>query len=277
MSIQKIDSHQHFLNPSQINYSWMSPEMPIAKDFLPEHLRPILERNGIDRTILVQAADMEEENTFLLDLTEQHDFIAGVVIWLDMESPRFEERLLHYKKHPKFVGIRPMIESIADDAWMVKPSVRSAFQILQQNDVCFDFLTHPRHLPYVPEILESCPQLRAVIDHISKPRIRDKEFQPWAAQMEQIASYPNVFCKLSGMITEADHKNWKPADLEPYVSHILRIFGSERLMFGSDWPVCLLAGSYDQVLDALRQNLLDQDTQQTENIFGETARRFYRV
>lgn len=277
MSIQKIDSHQHFLNPTQLNYSWMSPEMPIAKDFLPEHLRPILKRNGIDRTIVVQAADMEEENTFLLDLAKQHDFIAGVVIWLDMESPRFEERLLHYKQHPKFVGIRPMIESIADDAWMVKPSVRGAFQILQQNDVCFDFLTHPRHLPYVPEILKSCPRLRTVIDHISKPRIRDKEFQPWADQMEQIASYRNVFCKLSGMITEADHKNWKPADLEPYVSHILRAFGSERLMFGSDWPVCLLAGSYDQVLNALRQNLLDQDTQQTDNIFGETARRFYRV
>jgi len=277
MSTQKIDSHQHFLNPTKLNYSWMSPEMPIAKDFLPEHLGPILKGNGIDRTILVQAADMEEENTFLLDLTEQHDFIAGVVIWLDMESPRFEERLVHYKRHPKFAGIRPMIESIADDAWMVKPAVRSAFEILQQNDVCFDFLTHPRHLPYVPEILDACPRLRAVIDHISKPRIRDKEFQPWADQMEQIASYPNIFCKLSGMITEADHKNWKAADLEPYVSHILKIFGPERLMFGSDWPVWLLAGSYEQVLDALRQNLLDQDTRQAEDIFGGTARRFYRV
>jgi L-fuconolactonase len=277
MSHDGIDSHQHFLKPGRITYSWMDPGMPIAKDFLPSDLEPILKRNGFAKTILVEAADNETDNEFLFELAEQHDFIAGVVIWLNMEDAQFKERLSDYQKHPKFVGIRPMIESIPDDDWMLRPSVREAFAVLQNNDICFDFLTHPRHLPYALQIMEEFPKLRAVIDHISKPRIRDGEMHPWADQMEKIASYERVYCKLSGMITEADHQNWKPSDLEPYVSHILRTFGPHRLMFGSDWPVCTLAGSYEDVLTALESNLSNLTEQQLNDIFGGTASRFYRV
>jgi L-fuconolactonase len=277
MSHDRIDSHQHFLKPGRITYSWMDLGMPIAKDFLPSDLEPILKRSGFARTILVEAADKEAENEFLFELAEQHDFIAGVVIWLNMEDAQFKERLLDYQKHPKFVGIRPMIESLPDDDWMLRPLVRKAFAVLQNNDICFDFLTHPRHLPYALQILEEFPKLRAVIDHISKPRIRDGEMNPWAGHMEKIASYEKVYCKLSGMITEADHQNWKASDLKPYVSHILGVFGPHRLMFGSDWPVCNLAGSYEDVLTALKRNLSNLTEQELNDIFGGTASRFYRV
>jgi L-fuconolactonase len=255
----------------------MDPTMPIAKDFLPGHLEPLLDRNSIDRTVLVQAADDEAENEFFFNLAEKHAFIAGVVIWLNMDDDQFEERLVHYRHHPKFAGIRPMIESIPDDRWMLKPRVKKAFAVLEANDICFDFLTRPQHLPHALEILAEFPKLRAVIDHISKPCIKDGVLQPWSDLMEQVAAHRNVYCKLSGMITEADHKRWKPSDLTPYISHIVRIFGADRLMFGSDWPVCILAGAYDEVLNALKSNLNNLTDQQTDNIFGGTAARFYRI
>jgi L-fuconolactonase len=277
MVVERIDSHQHFFKPGRIQYRWMTPEMPIAKDFLPQDLKPILERNGISRTILVQAADQESENHFLFELAAKWDFIAGVVIWLDMEEDEFEEKLVQYSERSKFCGVRPMIESIADDRWMLRPAVKRAFAVIEENNIGFDFLTHPRHLPHVIEILSEFPRLRAVIDHISKPRIRDREMQPWATQMEKVASHTNVFCKLSGMITEADHLAWRPDDLEPYIRHIVEIFGYDRLMFGSDWPVCLLAGSYEEVLAALNHSLTGLTEQQMAEVFGGTAKRFYRI
>ena len=170
-----------------------------------------------------------------------------------------------------------MVESIPDDRWMLKPEVDRAFGILEEEEICFDFLTHPRHLPHVIEVLKKHPGLRAVVDHISKPHIRDRQIHTWAEQMEQIAACKNVYCKLSGMITEADHGNWKPADLKPYILHILRIFGPRRLMFGSDWPVCLLAGSYEQVLNALELNLGGLPAGELAEIFSGTAARFYRL
>jgi L-fucono-1,5-lactonase len=277
MNIQRVDSHQHFLKPDAVKYCWMTPDMPLAKDFLPQDLKPLLDKHAIDKTVLVEAADSEEENEFMFELARQHSFIAGVVIWLDMESPEFEARLSHHLQNPEFIGIRPMIESIADDAWMLRKSVRNSFGVLQESRVCFDFLTHPRHLPHTLKVLAEFPDLRAVVDHISKPPIRNQEFQPWADLMKQIASHENVYCKLSGMVTEADHRSWKPADLAAYIRHIVEVFGPERCMFGSDWPVCLLAGSYDRVVDALKQNLKDLTDEQLQEIFGGTASRFYRI
>ena len=277
MSTAIIDSHQHFINPGKIDYCWMTPDMPLAKDFMPGDLEPVLKANGVAKTVLVEAADSEEENVFMMDLARENDFIAGVVIWLDMESPQFEAELKRYLENPKFVGIRPMIESIPDDAWMLKPSVKKAFGKLEAHGVCFDFLTHPRHMPYAIEILNEFPNLRTVINHISKPKIKDGLFQPWAELMAEIASHSNVFCKLSGMITEADHDGWKPEDLTPYIEHVLKLFGPERCMFGSDWPVCLLAGSYESVLSALRRNLGGLGDADLERIFGGTAKEFYRL
>ena len=277
MSLEKIDSHQHFLNPDRISYCWMKPDMPLAKNFLPSDLKPWLEKHGIQKTILVEAADSEEENDFMFQLAEENDFIAGIVIWLDMESPVFSTNLSRYLRMPKFVGIRPMIESIADEQWMLRPAVKKSFGELQEKNVCFDFLTHPKHLPYALQILDEFPELRTVINHISKPPIRDGITDPWAGLIEEAAAHDNVFCKLSGMITEADHKTWKPEDLAPYIKHILKVFGPDRCMFGSDWPVCLLAGTYDDVIQALEKNISGLSNQAREDIFSGTASRFYRI
>lgn len=277
MALQKIDSHQHFLNPDRIKYRWMKPDMPLAKNFLPPDLKPYLQNNEIGKTILVEAADSEEENKFLFQLAEEYDFIAGVVIWLDMESPQFEKALSQHLKKPKFVGIRPMIESIGDERWMLRPTVKKSFGVLEEQEICFDFLTHPKHLPYALEILEEFPNLRAVINHISKPAIKDNIMEPWAELMEKVAAHDNVYCKLSGMITEADHSAWKPADLAPFIQHVINVFGPDRCMFGSDWPVCLLAGSYDDGFNALRQNLSNLSSSQLQDIFMGTAMRFYRI
>ena len=276
METMKIDSHQHFFKPDRIHYFWMSEDMPIAKDFLPGDLEPILKQNGIDKTILVQAADIDE-NEFLFELAEQTDFIAGVVIWLDMEGTDFKKQLLHYKEYPKFRGIRPLIEFIDDDAWILRPRVKDSFAVLEEHDVCFDFLSHTQHLPHVLTILNEFPKLRAVIDHISKPEIKNGVFQPWADLMTEVSSHENVYCKLSGMITEADHQTWKPDELTKYIHHILNIFGPSRCMYGSDWPVCLLAGTYEEVLNALKVNLPSLSDIDLEGIFGGNAQRFYKV
>lgn len=275
----KIDSHQHFwISPKPGEYIWMEPQDHVLKhDFMPPDLKPVLARNGIQKTIVVQAAVTEAEAKFLLGLAEQHDFIAGVVVWLDMEAPGFKDRLDYFSRHPKFVGIRPMINMISDLKWVLKKSVRNAFQILVGQNICFDFVIHPRHMPNVLRILDAYPDLRAVIDHAGNPRIQAGEMQPWADRMQCIAAYPNVCCKLSGMITRADVHKWKPYDLKPYIRHILDVFGSQRLMFGSDWPVCLLAGSYEDVVDSIKQNLKDLTPLELDDIFGNTARRFYRL
>jgi len=277
MSLKKIDSHQHFLKPDQVSYCWMKPDMPLAKDFLPSDLKPCLDKHGVQKTILVEAADSEEENEFMFHLAEENDFIAGIVIWLDMESPSFAQELSRYSEMPKFVGIRPMIESIEDEAWMIRPAVKKSFGQLQEQSICFDFLTHPKHLLYALQILDEFPKLRTVINHISKPPIKEGILAPWAELIERAAAHENVYCKLSGMITEADHKSWKTADLTPYIRHILKVFGPQRCMFGSDWPVCLLAGTYDDVVDALQQNLGDLSPKDIEAIFWDTASRFYRI
>ena len=277
MSIKKIDSHQHFLKPDQVSYCWMKPDMPLAKNFLPPDLKPWLDKHGIQKTILVEAADSEKENDFMFQLAADNDFIGGVVIWLDMESPGFADDLARYLKMPKFVGIRPMIESIEDERWMLRPAVKKSFAELQKQSVCFDFLTHPKHLPYALQILDEFPELRTVINHISKPPIKDGVLSPWADLIEQAAAHENVFCKLSGMITEADHQTWKPADLAPYIKHVLKVFGPERCMFGSDWPVCLLAGTYDDVVNALQQNINTLNPQELDDIFRGSASRFYRI
>ncbi len=274
----RIDAHQHYWSMERDDYAWMTPDLePLLKDFYPPDLAPILARHQIDKTVVVQAADTEAEADFLLGLADEYDSIAGVVAWLDLDSEGFPERLAHYRRHPKFKGIRPLIEFYPDDDWIIRPRVIKSFQLLAEEGVCFDIVSHTQHLPFVLQMLEQAPGLRAVIDHISKPLIADRKMQPWSDLIGQVARHENVFCKLSGMITEADHQNWKPSDLKPYIERIVEVFGPDRLMFGSDWPVCTLAGSYDQVVDALLQNLPEVGQAGLEQIFGGTAKRFYRL
>ena len=275
-----IDAHHHFWRVSRGDYHWMSPQSgePLYRDYLPADIAPLLRRAGVDRTVLVQAAATEAETAFLLDLAEETDFVAGVVGWLDMEDHGFEAKLDALMQRPKFVGLRPMLQDLEDDAYILRPGVLENLKAVARRGVAFDFLTRPRHLVHVEAALEVVPGLNAVIDHISKPAISAGAFDSWANDIARVAAFPNVFCKLSGMITEADPDGWRPCDLEPYVEHVLAVFGADRLMFGSDWPVCLLAGSYAEALNALR-TVLDGRLGPAERaaVYGGNAIRFYRL
>jgi len=280
----RIDAHQHFWDPGRKDYGWIDDlqgeaAARLRRPILPADLAPLLTAERIDATILVQAAPTEAEGQFLLSLADQHGFIAGVVVWLDMDAPDFEERLDALCGRAKFVGVRPMIHDISEPNWMLRPNVRQAFGVLERRQVCFDFLVRPVHFPPLLEILEAFPRLRAVLDHIGKPQIGARQWQPWAAELARVASYPNLYCKLSGMITEASHTAWAPVDLEPYVRHAIEHFGPERCMFGSDWPVCTLAGSYHQVIEALERALapLGLGPAAQQRIWGGSAAAFYHL
>jgi len=278
----KIDAHQHFWDPGRKDYGWIDDlqgeaAQRLRRPILPPELAPLLTAEQVDATVLVQAAPSEAEGQFLLSLADRHAFVAGVVVWLDMAAPDFEERLDALRGSAKFVGVRPMIHDIAEPDWMLRPSVRRAFSVLEKQQICFDFLVRPIHFPPLLEILAAFPRLRAVLDHIGKPQIAARQWEPWAALFARAASYPNLYCKLSGMITEASHSGWVPADLAPYVRHAIECFGPARCMFGSDWPVCTLAGSYRQVSGALEQALapLGLSPAAQQRIWGGTAAEFY--
>lgn len=275
----RIDGHQHFWKADRGDYHWMTPAVPtLYRDYLPADLRPHLAKHGIDRTILVQAAQTVAETDFLLDLARDNDFIAGVVGWLDMESPEFATQFERYRRNPKFIGIRPMLQDLPDDAWITRPAVLQSLRIIADADFPFEFLTFPRHLPYVAEALDKTGPMRAVIDHISKPEIKNHTLEPWKQLLQQLAQHDTLFCKLSGMITEADHAHWTPEDLRPYIEHAVNCFGWDRVIFGSDWPVCLLAGSYDQVMNAVSDVLRPRMNDEAERkLFGLNAMNFYKL
>ena len=275
----RIDAHQHYWKLNRGDYGWLTPDMGVLyRDYLPADLEPSLERHGIDQTVLVQAAPTTAETDFMLSLAAEHESIGGVVGWLDMADPTFSHLIDKYRQEPAFVGIRPMLHDQSDDAWVIQPVVLKNLKLLAAHDFPFDFLVRPQHLPYVLQVLEKVPNLRAVIDHIAKPDIKAQQFEPWASNLNAIAQHENVYCKLSGMVTEADHANWSPADLKPYVDHTVKCFGPERVMFGSDWPVSLLAAPYDAVIGALVETLepgLDEAS--LTQVFGGNAARFYGI
>lgn len=275
----RLDGHQHFWKVERGDYHWMGPAVsPLCRDYLPPDLLPSLARHKIDRTILVQAAQTVAETDFLLELAERYDFIGGVVGWLDLDSPDFTSQFDKYRKNPKFIGVRPMLQDLSDDAWVLRPEVLRSLHTIADADFPFEFLTYTRHLPYVLRALEEVPPLRAVIDHISKPEIRNRSLEPWKTLIAQVASHNNVYCKLSGMITEADHEHWTPEDLRPYTDHVLDCFGWDRVIYGSDWPVCTLAGNYDQVVDGLTRALGSRMNAEAEQkLFGSNAVRFYKL
>jgi L-fuconolactonase len=275
----RIDSHQHFWKAARGDYHWMSPKVPVlCRDYLPEDLKPSLVKNQIDKTILVQAAQTKAETDFLLDLAMKHDSIAGVIGWLDLDNPGFSAELELYSQKPKFLGIRPMLQDLPDDDWILRPRVLDSLKMVAERDIPFEFLTYTRHLPHVLKVLERIPNLRAVVDHVSKPEIKNRKLDPWRSLMSEVAKHPNIHCKLSGMITEADPKSWTAEDLRTYIEHVLKCFGLKRVMFGSDWPVCLLAGSYDQVIGALQTILKPHlDEQREADVFGGNAARFYKL
>jgi len=272
----RIDSHQHYWNPDLLTYSWMPPgPHPLRRNYLPGDLEPTLVQNTFDGSVVVQAAQVPEEATWLLNLASQHKSILGVVAWVDLKDANVGRVLDGLQKHKKFVGVRHLIHDEADVRWMLQPDVVRGLKELEQRKVPYDLLLRPQHLLYVPALIEKVPDLPMVIDHIAKPYIKEGIFDGWAQDMERVSKHPKLWCKVSGMITEADHKNWKSEQLTPYVQHVLKLFGFDRLMFGSDWPVCTLAGTWKEVLAAFTQALGPQNADERAKILGSTAAGFY--
>lgn len=272
----RIDAHQHYWNIARGDYGWLTPEQGILyADYLPEQLHEALASYGFERTILIQAAPTLEETEFMLSLYEKYDSIAGVVGWLDLDSPEFGEQYAKFRKHEGFVGFRPMLQDLHDQ-WILQTQVMKNLELVVRDEFPIDLQLRPRHLPYILEVLRVFPALRAVIDHAAKPFISEKSLDPWKMQMTEIAAYPNVMCKLSGLVTEANQQTWGWEDLAPYVHHVVEVFESDRIMFGSDWPVCLTTCSYREVYDALLKALPSYLTQHDRDaIFGCNAKRFY--
>ena len=273
----RIDSHQHFWLRSRGDYDWLTPELgPIYQDFLVDDLRPILQTMKVSKTVLVQAAETDEETDFLLSIAEQTDFVAGVVGWVDMTSPEASERLKELASNPYFKGVRPMIQDIPYDQWMLKSELHDAFQTIIDLELCFDALVKPKHLPYLKILLERYPNLKVVIDHGAKPDIADGNLEQWQSDMSDIASNSQCLCKLSGLLTEAG-KDPSPDQIYPVTEFLLSHFGSERLMWGSDWPVVNLAGDYKSWLSMASDQLSILDEKSQRNIWCNNAITFYNL
>ena len=249
----------------------------INRSFLPEDLKPQIDRAGVQKTIFVQTQHNTEENRWALELSEKFPWICGVVGWVDLASSKCEEQLLEFKDHPKFVGIRHLTQGEPDGNFIVRDDVVRGLKVLEKHVIPFDLLFFTQHLQHATTLAEKLPNLKMVIDHLSKPKIKLREIKEWELDIRAAAKHPNLYCKLSGMITEADWENWRPADLRPYVDIALDAFGPDRLMYGSDWPVCELAGSYEQVLNALHDCLGEISDDEREHIFHLTAEDFYQL
>jgi len=281
-TIKRIDSHHHFWDPSARAYPWLT-DPKIRRAFGPADLEPLLRANRIDGTILVQTVSDVEETREFLEIAAATAFVFGVVGWLDLTDPHMPgtmSNLLESEHGRYLVGIRHQIHDEADPDWLLQETVQANLRVLADAGLVYDLLVRTRELPAAITTTRDFPHLRFVIDHLAKPPIASGEIAEWSALMHECAGLEHVACKLSGIVTEADHDTWTPEDLKPYIATALDIFGPDRLMFGSDWPVCLLAAGYDRVAGTLRTVLSDLGALTEESdaaIFGLTAIRWYRL
>jgi L-fuconolactonase len=273
-----IDAHQHFWRFDPVRDAWISEEMAtIRRDFLPGDLVAELDANGVDATIAVQADQSEAETEFLLGLAEGDRRIAGVVGWVDLRSAEIERRLEHFSRFKKLRGVRHVAQAEADDRFLVRPEFVRGIEKLAGFNLTYDILIYTRQLPAAIELVAKIPDQKFVVDHLAKPEIAAGKIEPWASQMRELAANPNVYCKLSGMVTEADWKRWKPKDFKRYLDVVFDAFGADRLMFGSDWPVCLVAGTYAQVKLIVESYIENYAAGAREKILGSNAIDFYNV
>ncbi|MBX2872539.1 MAG: amidohydrolase family protein [Saprospiraceae bacterium] len=273
-----IDSHQHFWKYDPVRHGWINDEMSILKkDFLPADLAKIYETAGVDGCVAVQADQSESETDFLLQLAEQYEFIKGVVGWVDLRSPELAARLSHYHEFPKLKGFRHVVQSEPDPNFMLREDFQNGIAQLHAYNFTYDILIFPNQFAAAIETVRNFPNQKFVVDHIAKPYIKEGKIKEWTKHMEKIASFPNVMCKLSGMVTEADWSNWKQADFVPYLEVVHRCFTAKRLLFGSDWPVCLLGGSYPEIKAILANYLTDESVEDQAAIWGKNAVHFYQL
>jgi L-fuconolactonase len=274
-----VDAHHHFWDPARAEYPWMTEELAaIRRAFGPDDLRPLLEATGIARTVLVQTLASLEESAEFLATARDEPFIAGVVGWVNLRHPGVGDQIAELRAGPggeKLVGIRHQVHDEEDPEWLKRQDVRRGLSAVESAGLAFDLLLRTRELPGAVETVRARPAQRFVLDHIAKPPISSRRLEPWRARVRRLAELPNVVCKLSGMVTEADWKSWTADDLRPYIREVVDAFGPERLMFGSDWPVCLVAASYERVVSTAHELVADLSDDDRERIFGGTATETY--
>ena len=272
-----IDTHHHLWDFARYDYGWIEKGVgTLGKNFLPPDLEATVTPCGVVGTVLVQTIHSFDETRWFCSLANENELIKGVVGWVDLTASDLTDRLDQLTDDTdKLVGIRHVTHDEPDDNWLLRPDVLSGLDTLQARRIPFDLLLRPRHLKHVPALAARFPDLPMVIDHIAKPLIKDQITDGWQQDIARAAEFPNIYCKLSGMITEADHQNWQPQDLKPYIDHCIDVFGFDRLMYGSDWPVCLLAGTYARMLDALQTCIASHSDAEKKKLLAETAVRYY--
>lgn len=273
----RIDSHQHFWKFDPVRHAWIDSSMQnIAKDFLPKDLKPLLESNLMDGCIAVQADQSETETEFLLKLAEENSFIKGVVGWVDLSAEDISQRLEVFSKNPLFKGVRHVLQA-EKEGFMLQDLFLKGISELKNFNLTYDILIYPNQLEEARLLIEKNPDQPFVLDHLAKPYIKQQKIKNWASDIKELAKYKNVYCKLSGMVTEADWNHWQFENFKKYLSVAFDTFGSDRLMFGSDWPVCLLAGSYEHVVKIIDLFIENLEQEEKNNIMGRNACNFYNL
>lgn len=273
-----IDSHQHFWKYEAVKHSWIDEDMKvIRRDFLPEDLAKVYQQNNIDGCVAVQADQTLEETDFLLDLASKNDFIKGIVGWVDLRGNDIKTVLEKYSKHVKLKGFRHVVQGEADHNFLLRPDFVRGISALEKHNFTYDILVFPHQLLAVLEFVKQFPNQKFVVNHIAKPYIKDGFFEGWAVLMQEIAKQENVFCKVSGMITEADYKTWTEAQFQKYLEVVFTVFGTERILFGSDWPVCLVAGNYMQVKEIVTNFISKFSESEQADVMGNNAIKFYNL
>ncbi|HTG44459.1 MAG TPA: amidohydrolase family protein [Verrucomicrobiae bacterium] len=273
----RIDSHQHFWKYSPEEYPWIQDSWPLRRDFLPKDLEPLLRNEKFDACIAVQARQTRAESEWLLDLAKNYPFIAGVVGWVDLRASDVAKDLAALSSNRKFAGVRHVVQDEPDDRFLLDPSFQRGIAALEPLNLSYDLLIFPRQLPAAIELVKRFPRQRFVLDHIAKPLIKDGTLEPWRQQIRELATAPNVSCKLSGLVTEARWRGWRAEDFTPYFAAVWEAFGEDRLMIGSDWPVCLLSADYAATLGLVSSFLSQFSPDVREKVMGSNAIRFYRL
>ncbi len=271
-----IDAHQHFWNYSPAKHAWINGQMAVLKrDFLPIDLLEIYKKNSVTGCVAVQADGSEEETDFLLQLAEKHGFIKGVVGWVDLQDRQVEARLRHYRNFKKLKGFRHVVQDEPDPEFMLREDFRAGLKALEDFHYTYDILIYPHQLDAAIKTVQDFPKINFVLDHIAKPHIKEAKMDNWLPKITGLAQSPNVCCKVSGMVTEAAWKSWRQQDFVPYLDAVTEAFGMDRLMFGSDWPVCLLSGNYEQVLKIVQDYYQGFSQEDKDKLFYLNASRFY--
>src|SRR5579863_3628666 len=274
----QIDAHQHFWMYNHDEYGWIDDSMAsLRRNFLPEDLRAELESNLFRGSVAVQTRQTPEETRWLLDLAECTPSILGVVGWVDLQSPDVRSQLKLLSRNPKLVGVRHIVQAEPDDRFLLRPAFLRGISVLEEFNLGYDVLIYPRHLPIAAEFVEQFPHQRFVLDHLAKPPVKTGEIDLWAEGIRRLADFPNLYCKLSGLVTEADWQNWTPEQIDPYLDVAFATFGPDRLMIGSDWPVCLVAASYERTVKIVRNYVDRHHLKHREAVLGGNAQRFWRL